>query len=71
MIPKEADMLRLIRANTSFLLYGQKASGKTRLIHNLLEKANGRFIEINCTLTSKKQSFLWLFNVELKKYLKR
>jgi len=64
-------MLRLIRANTSFLLYGQKASGKTRLIHNLLATANGRFIEINCTLTSKRQSFLWLFNVELKKYLKR
>jgi MoxR-like ATPase len=71
MLPNSPDLLlRLIKSNTSFLLYGQKASGKTKLIHRLLDKAQARFIEINCTLTSKKQNFLWLFNVELRKYLK-
>lgn len=51
------------------MLYGQKASGKTTLIHSLLKETNSNFIEINCTLANKKGNFLKLFNVELKKYL--
>lgn len=70
MIPSPELLQRLIKANTSFLLYGQKASGKTKLIHSLFEKGQTKYIEINCTLTSKKQNFLWLFNVELRRYLK-
>ena len=36
MLPKHNLLIRLIKANTSFLIYGQKASGKTTLIHSLL-----------------------------------
>ena len=70
MLPKREVLQRLIRANTSFILYGQKASGKTTLIHSLFKETNTNFIEINCTLANKKSNFLKLFNVELHKYLR-
>jgi Flp pilus assembly CpaF family ATPase len=44
MLPKKEVLARIIRANTSFLLYGQKASGKTTLIHELLQATNSNFI---------------------------
>lgn len=72
MLPSSSELLqRLIRTNTSFILYGQKASGKTKLVHELLTDTHSEYIEINCTLTSKKSNFLWLFNVELKKHLRK
>lgn len=72
MLPPEPGLLsRLIKSNTSFLVYGQKASGKTKLIHQLLKDTRASYIDINCTLTSKKQNFLWLVNVELRKHLKK
>ena len=70
MLPRQEVLVKLIKSNTSFLLYGQKASGKTTLIHKLLEESNAKFIEINCTLTARKATFLNLFNVELNKYLR-
>lgn len=70
MLPKREVLTRLIRANTSFILYGQKGCGKTTLIHSLLEETNSNFLEINCTLANKKANFLKLFNVELHKYLR-
>jgi MoxR-like ATPase len=52
------------------MLYGQKASGKTSLIHSLLKETDTKYIEINCTLANKRSNFLKLFRVELHKYLK-
>ena len=63
MLPKKAVLTRLIRANVSFLLYGQKASGKTSKILGLFEENDTNHILINCTLANKKTNFLKLFNV--------
>ena len=38
MLPKRNVLVKLIKANTSFLLYGQKASGKTTLVHSLFDE---------------------------------
>ena len=70
MLPKPAVITRLIRSNVSFLLYGQKASGKTTTILNLLEESRANYVVINCTLANKRSNFLRLLSVELYKYLK-
>ena len=67
MLPKPEVLVRLLRANISFVLYGQKASGKTKLIKKLFDENKINHIEINCTLANKKSNFLKLFNVELTK----
>ena len=54
MLPRQEVLVKLIKSNTSFLL----------------EESNAKFIEINCTLTARKATFLNLFNVELNKYLR-
>lgn len=69
MLPSRQTLLRLMRSNTSFFIYGQKASGKTCLVKELFKESGMAFIEINCMLISKKAHFLQLFNVELNKYL--
>jgi Cdc6-like AAA superfamily ATPase len=69
MMPRREVLVRLVRANISFLLYGQKAAGKTTMVQKVLKEANANHIEINCTLANKKTNFLKLFNVELNKYL--
>lgn len=70
MLPKREVLARLMRSNTSFMLYGQKASGKTSLLQSLLQETESKYIEINCTLANKRANFLKLFRVELHKYLK-
>jgi len=37
MLPKPEVLVRLLRANISFVLYGQKASGKTKLLKRMFE----------------------------------
>ena len=44
MLPKREVLVRLAKVNTSFLLYGQKSSGKTTLIRSVLNEANASFI---------------------------
>lgn len=63
MLPDRAVLTRLIRANTSFLIYGQKASGKTTMMYSLFEASETKYIEINCTLANKRSNFLKLFSV--------
>jgi replication-associated recombination protein RarA len=70
MLPRREFLDRLVKSNTSFVLYGQKASGKTKLVRDLFKEKDIDFIEINCTLVSKKTNFLRLFNVELNKFIR-
>jgi GTPase SAR1 family protein len=44
MLPNREVLMRLLKANTSFLIYGQKASGKTYLVHSLFKDSGVRFI---------------------------
>ena len=69
MLPHREVLLRLVKANVCFLLYGHKASGKTTLIRNILHENESAYIYINCTLANKRANFLKLFNVELNNYL--
>lgn len=70
MLPRREVLGRLVKSNTSFVLYGQKASGKTKLVRDLFKETSINYIEINCTLVSKKTNFLRLFNVELNKFIR-
>lgn len=51
MLPSKAHIINLLQAgDTSFMLYGQKSSGKTTFISEILKEADIKHIEINCTL---------------------